>query len=82
MARPEIEPMVHELLLKSLRELDVVADTEWSTCIERLCSSLLRCDSHLEETLSAVIRASMVIQQFLLALVAPGSAGPTSRRDP
>ena len=74
--------MVHELLLKSLRELDVVADTEWSSCIELLCSSLLRCDSHLEETLSAVIRASMVIQQFLLALASPGVGGPDARRGP
>ena len=69
--------MVHELLLQSLRELDVVADAEWSSCIELLCGSLLSLDSQLEETLSAVIRASMVIQQFLLALAAPGLAGPT-----
>ena len=77
MALPEIEPRVHDLLLQSLCELDVVTDAEWSSCIELLCGSLLSLDSQLEETLSAVVRASMVIQQFLLALAAPGLAGPT-----
>ena len=79
MNHDDLEATVHRLLLQSLGGLDISCDEDWTQGIEQLCMSLLQLDAEPDLTLATVVRAAIVVQHFLLALVAPPPEGPSRR---
>lgn len=75
----DLEDTVHRQLLHSLGGLDIGCDEDWTQGIEQLCLSLVQLDADPDLTLATVVRAAVVIQHFLLALVAPPPEGPSRR---
>lgn len=62
---------MHRLLAQRLAAVDADQDETWSQGIEELCGELLHLDGDVSGTLAAVVRASAVIQEFLLEAFVP-----------
>jgi hypothetical protein len=79
-ADQDTELGVHRLLLHGLRDLDSRRGDEWPLAVEQMTAQLLGLDDELSTTLAAVVRASVVIQEFLLEVAVLSVPQPADRQ--
>ena len=73
----ESEAALHHLLVASLSDFGNLDGEAWTGAIERLCSAILDLGGDTNGTLADVVRAEVVINEFLLALAAGRPGQPT-----
>jgi hypothetical protein len=76
----DTELAVHRLMLDSLRDLDSRDGDEWPLAVEQMTTRLVGLDDELSTTLAAVVRASVVIQEFLLEVAVLSVPQPADRQ--